>query len=502
MESSALRQRLEDWLVTSTGNRKLMATIIFCLVVGLIGGAVMAFLGPVLTAAFVMALAAGGLMLRNTQFGIFALVGVVCLLPFAAIPLPGNFPFTPTLLDITLAALFFVWLMKIATGRQETFVGTVLGLPILLFLLLSIASFLAGLSHALPTLNVVRQFGEFLLAISLYFVVVNVVREDRQVQQVISVIILAGFMAALIGVILYFLPQDLTIRLLSALRVLHYPSGSDVLRFIEDNPELPMRATSTSIDPNVFGGLLILVTVITAPQLISPKPLPIFSWRQLRWRGINLLAVPVLAAMILCMMLTYSRGAFTGMALGLIYLGLCRYRRLLILLAMIALIAFFLPQTQWYIQRYIEGIQGEDLATQMRFGEYKDAFILISRYPVLGVGFTGTPDIDIYLGVSNMYLLIAEQLGLVGVGLFSLIMVLFFAQSLRWLRVVSANERMASLLISLQAAVVGALVGGVFDHYFLNFNFPHAVTTFWLFIGLTMAICSIAGEMEEKEATL
>ncbi|MBC7263237.1 MAG: O-antigen ligase family protein [Chloroflexi bacterium] len=479
-----------------------MATIIFCLVVGMIGGAVMAFLGPILTAVFVMGLVAGGLILRNTQFGIFALVAVVCLLPFAAIPLPGNFPFTPTLLDIALAALFFVWLMKIATGRQETFGGTILGLPIFVFLLLSIASFLAGLSHALPTLNVARQFGEFLLAISLYYVVVNVVREPEQVQQVVSVIILAGFMAALVGVVLYFLPQDLTIRLLSVLRVLHYPSGSDVLRFIEDNPDLPMRATSTSIDPNVFGGLLILVTVITAPQLVSEKPLPMFSWRRLRWRGINLLTVPVLGTMILCMMLTYSRGAFTGMALGLVYLGVFRYRRLLILLAIIALIALFLPQTQWYIQRYVEGIQGEDLATQMRFGEYKDAFILISRYPILGVGFTGTPDIDIYLGVSNMYLLIAEQLGLVGLGLFSLIVVLFFAQTFRWLRAVSANEGIASLLISLQAAVVGALVGGIFDHYFLNFNFPHAVATFWLFIGLTMVVGSMVGETEEKEATL
>jgi len=36
----------------------------------------------------------------------------------------------------------------------------------------------------------------------------------------------------------------------------------------------------------------------------------------------------------------------------------------------------------------------------------------------IGVGFVGTPDIDIYLGVSSLYLLIAEEMGLVGLGVF------------------------------------------------------------------------------------
>ena len=62
-------------------------------------------------------------------------------------------------------------------------------------------------------------------------------------------------------------------------------------------------------------------------------------------------------------------------------------------------------------QRLLEGFSGQDLATQMRFGEYKDALILIERYPLFGVGFTGTPDMDIYLGVSMLYLIIAENMG-------------------------------------------------------------------------------------------
>ena len=44
---------------------------------------------------------------------------------------------------------------------------------------------------------------------------------------------------------------------------------------------------------------------------------------------------------------------------------------------------------------------------------------LIARYPIFGVGFTGVPDIDLYLGVSMLYLIIAENMGLVGLASFT-----------------------------------------------------------------------------------
>ena len=82
------------------------------------------------------------------------------------------------------------------------------------------------------------------------------------------------------------------------------------------------------------------------------------------------------------------------------------------------MLLFFLPQTQEYVARLIAGFAGQDLATQMRFGEYKDALILIRRYPLFGVGFTGVPDIDLYLGVSMVYLIIAQNMGLIGLACF------------------------------------------------------------------------------------
>ena len=77
-----------------------------------------------------------------------------------------------------------------------------------------------------------------------------------------------------------------------------------------------------------------------------------------------------------------------------------RYRNLIPYMIGAGLLLLVLPISQEYLIRLVDGFTGADLATQMRFGEYRDAVSLIQRYPVFGVGFAGSPDIDLYLGVA------------------------------------------------------------------------------------------------------
>jgi len=98
-----------------------LAVVALCLLIGLVGGALIAYLSPVLTAALVVAIAAGLVMLRSAEAGIFALVGVICLLPFAALPI--KIGFSPTLLDLVPGVLFVVWLAKLLAGRAEARLG-------------------------------------------------------------------------------------------------------------------------------------------------------------------------------------------------------------------------------------------------------------------------------------------------------------------------------------------------------------------------------------------
>jgi O-antigen ligase len=249
-----------------------------------------------------------------------------------------------------------------------------------------------------------------------------------------------------------------------------------------------MRAIATSIDPNALGGLLIILTIIGVAHLFARRPIMP-----------RLYLLGCVGLMGLGLYLTFSRGSLLGVVAALGVMALLRYRKLLLYMIGLALLMLILPQTQTYVARFVEGLQGADLATQMRFGEYKDAMILITRYPILGVGFAGTPDIDLYVGVSSLYFLIAEQMGLVGMTLYLLISLVFFAVVFRTWRRMPAGHHLEAPLLAYSLAVFGAMVGGVFDHFFFNIQFTHLVALYWLVMGLGIATCLIY-QQEAAEA--
>jgi O-antigen ligase len=308
-------------------------------------------------------------------------------------------------------------------------------------------------------------------------VLVDVLRTPGQLKRLVLVLMLAGSAAALLGIALYVMPNGLAGRLLNGLSVFGYPEGG-VIRYVEDNPDLAERAISTSVDPNAFGGFLVVIAALIAPQLGTRYPVVGRRW----------IAAGMLVIVAVCVVLTYSRGAMAAFVAALLYIAALKYRRLLLVLVAIAALLLMLPYMQSYVERFVQGAQGADLATQMRFGEYGDAVKLIARYPVIGVGFGGSPDIDLYLGVSSIYLLIAETMGIVGLTAFLVVMgaVLLYALTAR--SKLQTQPGLEPLMLGLTAGLVGALVSGIFDHYFFNIEFQHAVAMLWLTVGLTLAV--------------
>ncbi|MBE2238677.1 MAG: O-antigen ligase family protein [Caldilineaceae bacterium] len=434
--------------------------------------------GPLLALVAAAAIIGGAMILNDTHWGFVALCGVLFLIPFAT--LPFSIGFKPTFLDVALGALFFVWLFKLIIGQQEEFIASPIGLLVVLFLLLALFSFALGLAHSPASTFLLRRFLEILIGIALFFVVVNTVRSEAEAVWVTRWVMLTGWGAAAIAVLFYVLPQEFTVGILDRMARFDYPGGFGALRFIEDDPAGTMRAIGAAVDPNVLGGMMIIVAALLLPQLVSNRP--IFP----RWLTFLMLATAVLA-----LYLTYSRSALLGLASAVALLAVLKYRRLIPLGVAAGLLLLLLPVTQEYVARLLEGFVGQDLATQMRFGEYKDALILIERYPLFGVGFTGTPDMDIYLGVSMLYLIIAENMGLIGLVMFVAVMAGFFMMALRAWRG-GLNVRLEALLLGYTGAILGALVSGVFDHYWFNMTYPHMTALFWLYVGMATAVVLIA----------
>jgi len=97
---------------------------------------------------------------------------------------------------------------------------------------------------------------------------------------------------------------------------------------------------------------------------------------------------------------------------------------------------------------------------------------------------SGTPDIDAYLGVSNVYLLIAEQMGVVGLAVFLAAIASYCIHFLRARDALYGDEELEPIALGVTLAIFGGLVGGLLDHYLFNLVFPHASSLLWLSLGL------------------
>ncbi len=450
-------------------------------------GVTLAVLGPIYTVALLIALAGGVWMLAGLRNALLSVILIIALLPYGA--LPFKVVVTPTFLDLAMGAFFFLYIGEWMTGWRRRLATTPVHPLIILFMVLAVFSFVAGLRYAGPTSTVMRQFAELLLSMTFALVLVDVLRDYDDLRTVIIVLIAAGTVTAILAAGLWVLPDAVAESGLRRLSVIGYPADN-IIQYIESNPDLPERAIGTAANPNTLGGFLVMIAALVAPQAMARNPVVGKQWH----------AIAALGALVVALILTFSRGSMLAFGAALVFIAALRYRKLLLILALIAVLILVLPWTQFYVTRLVEGFQGADLATQMRFGEYQDALTLITRYPLLGVGFSGTPDVDLYLGVANVYLTIASNMGLLGLGAFLLLMGAVFLYAWRASEWLNRVPGLRPILLGLLAALVGAMANGIFDHYFFNIGFHPAVTILWTYVGLTLASSRIALEAGEGEA--
>ena len=84
-----------------------------------------------------------------------------------------------------------------------------------------------------------------------------------------------------------------------------------------------------------------------------------------------------------CLLLTLSRGSWVGLAASMAFIATLKYRRIWLLIFVVAAGVFVLPEAEAYVAHLLFGVQMQDKAVAMRLGEYTDALKLIARYPLL-----------------------------------------------------------------------------------------------------------------------
>ncbi len=470
---------IQEWIAQL--DRRVYAALIG-LAIGLIGGLIgllLAVAGPVVTFGAVLGALAGLYILTDISAALYGVIVVIALIPFGT--LPFKIAITPTLLDLVMGAFLIVYLFQWMSGHRQQLQLTPVHALVALYLLWFIISFVLGLRYAPPTAAKLRQFAETLLSIGLVFILVDLLRDPAALRRLVLVVMLAVGVQALVAIILYALPDDLAERTLIRLARIGYPDGG-VIRYIEDDRALAERAIGTWVDPNLLGGMLAISASMIAPQIFAQKPVIRFRW----------LTALVIGVVTVALILTFSRASMLAFAAGVFVIAAFRHRRFIPVMVMAGLVLFLLPQTQSYIERFGQAFTGSDLATQMRLGEYGDAMRLISRYGILGVGFTGTPDIDLYTDVASMYLIMANQIGIIGLSTFLVAMIGVFVYGLHAWRSVRSNPDLDSIHLGYHAALLTVLLNSAADMYFFRIDFQSSVALFWLVVALALASSRLA----------
>jgi hypothetical protein len=427
-----------------------------------------------LLGSLVLLLGAAGavVIVADVRAALWATVAVVTLLPFAVVPFHLGLTFT--LLEVTSLAAIGTWFATMMLRRDERLATGTQALMIILFVAETAFAFLIGVTNGY-TMETFHDYGKFLLSLLLVFVVWNVATNLDDARRLVTVLLASGGAAAFVGLALYAGGAGLTNRALVRLIPYGYPS-SRIVRYIEDNPAKSMRLTSTSVDPNSFGGLLAVMVVLACAMMIA-RHQSVSRW----------VSIPVFGVCSLAALLTYSRGAWVGIAAGLAVLALLRYRWLILPGVFAAIPVMFLGLGANFVHRMWLGLTLQDPATKLRLAEYRNALAIIKTHPIFGVGFGNAPSIDQQTGVSSIYLTIGERVGLVGLAIFLITVAsILLAGWKRWRT--TTDTQQGDLLLGLVAALVSALTVGVFDHYYFNITFPHMTALFWIICGITLAL--------------
>ncbi|HLZ08495.1 MAG TPA: O-antigen ligase family protein, partial [Chloroflexota bacterium] len=343
---------------------------------GVLGVAVVAA-SPAYVVGGLIGLVAILVVFSDVRYGLIGLIGVVTLLPFVVVPVPIGVV-KLTLVDLGVSSILLIWLLRLLSDRAFSFKSSGIDLPVVLFLGVCLTSFVLGTSY-METAADARLFVKLFMAIILLFAVVGCVGDVTTLRTLVTCLAAGGSIAGGIAIWLYYLPAATATQLLAGLSRFGYPE-TDILQY--DANTKVLKAIGTSIDHNILGATLMMCGAIAVGLIVAPE-----TGRRRPW------LVAGLAVTIVALLLTYSRGSLFGFLVGCAVIATLRYRKLWLVAGIIVVAIALIPQlAQSSFLTHVEtGLAVQDQATQMRFGEYKDAFRLILAYPIFGVGFGSAP---------------------------------------------------------------------------------------------------------------
>lgn len=262
------------------------------------------------------------------------------------------------------------------------------------------------------------------------------------------------------------------------------------------NKDMPGRVFGMYENPNAFAQVLVLLIPFAVALLIGSKTM--------RGRMASALAA---ALGFVAIGMTYSRGAWVGLAVAAC-LFVFLWKRKLIPLFVIAAIAAVPLLPDSIFNRILTITDASDSSTASRFPLYEAALSILKTRPIRGVGLgsdvvrTAISDKNMYFGTSpfvhahNLYLQVWLEMGILGLLAFIGAMVAGVKGVAKAIRMPNCPTDVKVIAIAGASALVGTLVAGVADY---PWNYPRVMLIFWFVFGIMLASIKLAHRASKGE---
>jgi len=362
-------------------------------VLSLVAAGLIIFLPPSFMVIAVLGLVIAAVCFSYPQVAFYVLIFSMLFSPEIMVGQTAAREVTFRMDDLLLFIIVFTWLVRAAVYKElAAFRSTPLHTPIALFMAVSLLATFLGMvmgsvSFASGLFFNLKVFEYFII----FFMVVNYVKEERDVKTFVILMLLVAFL-----VNLYALYQ--------------VPSGMRVSAPFEGEMG----------EPNTLGGYLIIIISVA---------LALFLLRSFGQRTNFLIPLLVLSGAI--MMFTQSRGSWLGLIfMSAPFMLLSPKRPFFIAGAVLLIIALPYIAPESTKERFAGTFRAEpffarteqfmgvelDPSASERLTSYKKGFQLWKKQPVLGYGVTGAGFID------PQFLRVLVETGIIGLAFFSFLL--------------------------------------------------------------------------------
>ncbi|WP_018703387.1 MULTISPECIES: O-antigen ligase family protein [Sporomusaceae] len=323
--------------------------------------------------------------------------------------------------------------------------------------ILGALSILASPDPGFSLYNYTHLMGRYVL---LYYLVVCNLQSAEQLRKLIWVVLCSAFLVAVYGLYQYVVGFDISAT--------QWVDG-------EQFPELKTRVFSTLENPNLLAGYLVMMMALASGMAFAAR-----SWKE---KGL-LLGLTALFG--LCLVYTYSRGAWLSVAAVVAIYGWLHNRRIFWIFCLLPL--GLLVAQDSILARLTSILNPTDTSSTLRIALWESTIAMIMDNPFSGIGWGAYwmvyPEYDFFINdghtkifhAHNMYLNIAAEIGLPGFVAFLTVMYGHWRKARRVLKE-TKDTWLAGLLLGLLAALGGLFFNGLTDYVLFNIQLS---MLFWL----------------------